>query len=315
MSYLAPERLWLLLAVIALIVAYVAMQRRRSAYAVRFTNVALLDVVAPKRPGWRRHLPAVLFLLAATTLIVAFARPARDEQVPRERATIILAIDTSLSMEATDVEPNRLAAAQDAAVAFLDIVPDTLNVGLVSFDGLASVRVPPTTDRDEVRRAVSRLELGESTAIGEGIYASLDAIEAAPPSPDSEPVPARIILMSDGETTVGRPDDGAAREALEADVPVSTIAFGTDAGFVEIDGETVPVPVNESSLESVADITGGTFFRAVTAGELTDVYQDIGSSVGFATEQREITQWFIGIGLALLLITAGASLALFSRLP
>ncbi|CAN5651852.1 VWA domain-containing protein [soil metagenome] len=315
MSYLAPERLWLLLAVAALVVAYLVLQSRRGDYAVRFTNLALLDVVAPKRPGWRRHVPAVLFLAAVVSLVVAFARPARDEQVPRERATVILAIDTSLSMEAADVEPNRLAAAQDASRAFLDIVPETLNVGLVSFDGIARVRVQPTTDRQAVRLAVGRLELGESTAVGEAIYASLDAIESAPPSPTGEPVPARIILMSDGETTVGRPDAQAVELAQERDVPVSTIAFGTDQGVVEIEGERVPVPVNGPALESIADATDGTFFRALSAGQLTEVYQDIGSSVGFVNEQREIGQWFVGAALLLAFATAGFSLAWFSRLP
>ncbi len=315
MSFLAGERLWLLLAVVALVVAYVVLQARRGNYAVRFTNLALLDVVAPKRPGWCRHVPAALFLLAATCLVVAFARPAQDEQVPRERATIILAIDTSLSMEASDVEPNRLAAAKAAATRFLEIVPDTLNVGLVSFAGLAQVRASPTTDRGEVRRAIERLELGESTAIGEAIYASLDAIQAAPPSPTREPVPARVILMSDGETTVGRPDLSAAEEAADENVPVSTIAFGTDAGQVQIEGQTVPVPVDPSTLDAIAEATDGTFFRALSAGELAEVYQDIGSSVGFVTEQREITQWFVGGAIVLLFLTAGASLAWFNRLP
>lgn len=183
LTFVEAARLWLLLGVAALGVSYLVTQRRRSSYAVRFTNLALLDSVAPKRPGWRRHLPAAFLLLALAGIVGAFAEPARDVRVPRERATIILAIDTSLSMEATDVPPTRLRAAQEAAKEFVNLLPPRLNVGLVTFNGVAQVRVPPTQDREALLAAIDQIRLGERTAIGEAIFASLEAIKSAPVAP------------------------------------------------------------------------------------------------------------------------------------
>ncbi len=316
MTFLSPQFLWLFLAVAALAGVYLVLQLGRRRYAVRFTNLALLESVAPRRPGWRRHVTATVFLVGTAALVLALARPSRAEQVPRERATVVMAIDTSLSMEATDVEPSRLVAAQDAAVVFLDQLPGTINVGLVTFDGFAVVAVPPTTDRDLVRRAIDGLELGEGTAIGEAVYASLEALDQVPdPAEANEPVPGRVVLMSDGETTVGRSNQGSVEAADAAGVEVSTIAFGTDEGVVEIGGQDVPVPVNEDALEAIADDTGGSFFTAASKAELARVYADIGTSVGFETEQREITRWFVGAALATLFAAAALSLAWFARLP
>ena len=315
MRFLSGERLWLLLGVIGLAAAYVVLQLRRKAYAVRFTNLELLRSVAPRRPGWRRHLPAVAFLLALATLVTAFAQPTRAVRVPRERATIVMAIDVSLSMEATDVEPTRLRAAKAAAETFLDLVPPRLNVGLVSFSGTAQVLVAPTTDRDVVRASIANLQLGPATAIGEAIYASLGTIASVPGEPGQAPPPARIVLMSDGETTAGRPNELAARAASEAKVPLSTIAFGTDDGTVYVEGSPVQVPVNKESLRRLADLTDGRFFEASTEKELKRVYADIGSSVGYRTVQREATAWFVGLGLVFALAAAAGSLAWTSRLP
>ena len=317
MRFFAPHWLWLLALLAAVVVAYVVLQGRRRQYAVRFTNLELLDVVAPQRPGWRRHVPAVLFALALASLVVALARPTRAEQVARERATIVLAIDTSLSMQADDVDPTRLEAAQDAATDFAEQLPEGLNLGLVTFNGVATIAVAPTTERESVVDAIDELELGESTAIGEAIYASLDAVEMAPEAGSDDPPPARIVLMSDGETTVGRPDALGATEADDQNVPVSTIAYGTDEGVIEIEQEPlpVPVPVNEIALEDIAGITGGEFFTAATADELQSVYDDIGSEVGSEEERREVTTWFLGAGVALMIVAAGLSLAWFTRLP
>jgi Ca-activated chloride channel family protein len=316
-SFLEPLRLWLLVGVAALAVAYGLLQLRRRTWALRFTNVDLLRSVAPRRPGWRRHVPAAVYLLALAALVVGFARPTRDERVPRERATVVMAIDVSLSMEATDVPPSRLEAAQAAAKRFLDLVPPKINVGLVTFNGVASVRVPPTTDREAVRRVIDTLELGERTAIGEAIFASLDAIAAVPPDEEGTPPPARVVLMSDGTTTDGRPNEEGVAAAREAGVPVSTIAFGTDYGTIRVPEEPtpIPVPVDRPALQAIAEGTGGEFYAAATEGELTRVYEDIGSSVGYVTEEREIGTWFIGIALVLLLAGGGLSLVWFSRLP
>ena len=317
LTFLQPALLLLLIGVAALIGAYVLQQFRRKAYAVRFTNLDLLDSVAPKRPGWRRHAPAVLFLLGLTSLVVAVARPATEVKVPRERATIILAIDTSLSMEADDVTPSRIQAAKDAAKSFVDLLPAKINVGLVTFNGAAQIRVTPTTDRVAVKQAIDGIQLGERTAIGEAIFASLDALKSAPPGPKGEAVPARVVLMSDGETTTGRPDAEGAAAAKKAKVPVSTIAFGTDHGTISVpdQAEPVDVSVNRDALRKIADETGGTAFSAASEGQLKKVYTDIGSSVGYTTELKEIGVYLVGGGIALLFITAAFSLLWFSRLP
>lgn len=323
MTFLAAWRLWFLVIVGLLAVAYVVVQKRRARYALRFASSELLDVVAPKGPGFRRHVPAALFLGSLTILVLAFGEPARQVEVPRERATVVIAIDVSLSMQAEDVEPNRLEAAQEAATRFIDELPSTLNVGVVSFAGTASVLVTPTQDRLPVVTAIDNLALAESTAIGEAIFTSLDALVNAPPDGTGEPPPARIVLLSDGETTVGRSDSAAVRAAQEAEVPVSTIAFGTPSGIIiyddprtsRVEAEPIPVPVGEENLRGIADATGGAFFTASTLEELEAVYDDIGSAVGFELVDREITDWFVGLGLLILAATAGTSLAWFQRLP
>jgi len=315
LTFLSRSRLWFMLAVAALAAGYVVMQLRRKEYAVRFTNLALLDSIAPKRPGWRRHVPATAFLLAMIALVTAFARPAKPVKVPRERATVMMAIDVSLSMEATDVEPNRLIAAQEAAKSFVDIVPGRLNLGLVAFSGVAQVLVSPTTDHALLKRNIDNLELGPRTAIGEAIFASLNSIASVATEPGQAPPPGRIVLMSDGETTVGRANDLAVKAASDAKVPVSTIAFGTDDGYVVVEGRNIPVPVNRDALAQIADATGGRAFEAGTAKELRKVYADIGSSIGYRTEEREVTSWVVGVALAFALAAAGGSLLWSSRLP
>jgi Ca-activated chloride channel homolog len=315
LTFLSRSRLWLLLLVAALIAAYVVMQLRRKDYAVRFTNLALLDSIAPKRPSWRRHLPAAAFVLAMIALVTAFARPARPVKVPRERATVVMAIDVSLSMEATDVEPSRIVAAQEAAKSFVDIVPTRLNLGLVAFSGVAQVLVPPTDDHALLKRSIDNLQLGPRTAVGEAIFASLGSIASVPSSPGQAPAPGRIVLMSDGETTVGRPNELAAMAAVDAKVQISTIAFGTDDGYVTVEGRNIPVPVNRDALADIAEATGGRAFEAATGRELRRVYADIGSSIGFRTEEREVTSWVVGLALAFALAAAGGSLLWSSRLP
>ncbi len=323
MDYLAPHWLWLLLVVAALAVLYGLLQwRRRSTFTVRFTNVDLLDSVAPKRPGWRRHLVAGLFLASLALLVVSIARPTRDEAAPLG-PVLVLAIDTSLSMDATDVEPNRIEAAQEAATDLVDGLSDNVRVGLISFNGSATIQVTPTTDHDEVRDAVGRLELAEFTAIGEAIFAGLDAIQiaqsdqadAAAEAGEDLP-PSQLVVMSDGETTSGRPDVEAAQAASDAGVPVSTIAFGTQGATIDIPGEgPVDVSVNEQALQAIAESTGGEFFSATTGDELADAFADIGGTVDSETVEREVGTWFLGLGIALLVVTSALSLLWFSRLP
>jgi Ca-activated chloride channel family protein len=323
MSLVAPSRLWLLLAVAAVAVAYVVVQLRgRRRYALRFSNVALLGSVAPRRPGWRRHLPPALLLLSLAAMVLTLARPSRAEQVPVERATVVLAVDVSISMDATDVRPNRLGAAREAARSFAGQLPERFNLGLVSFAGTATVRVAPTTDRRAVTDAIDRLELAEATAIGDAVLASLDAIASMVRREDGEAgraederVPASIVLMSDGETTAGTPNRVAAQRARDDGVPVTTIGFGTDDGTITYEGDVVPVPVNEQELAQLAETTGGSAFAAATGEELQSAYDDIGSLIGYETEQREIGRWFVGAALVLSLLGAVTSLRWFARLP
>ena len=214
-------------------------------------------------------------------------------------------------------------AAQAAATRFIEELPLTLNVGVVSFAGTASVLVTPTQDRRPVVTAIENLQLAEATAIGEAIFTSLDALKNAVPDESGEPPPARIVLLSDGETTVGRPDEVAVLAAQEAEIPVSTIAVGTPNGTIiyddpatsAIETEEIPVPVGEDNLRTIAEDTGGAFFTASTLEELEAVYNDIGSAVGYELVDREISDWFVGAGLALLMTTAAASLVWFQRLP
>jgi Ca-activated chloride channel homolog len=315
-SFDVAWRLWLLVTVGVLAGAWVAAARRKRRDALRFTNVGLLDVVAPRKPTWRRHVPPVLFLVALALFILGFAKPVRAVQVPDERSTIMLAVDTSLSMEADDVAPTRLAAAQEAANSFVEALPEGIDVGLVSFNGAATVAVPPSEDREAVHASIDGLELGEATAIGEAIYASLDAIAAAPGGQNGEPAPARIVLMSDGETTVGRPNNEASAAAAEAGVPVYTIAFGTPNGVITAaDGLVQPVPVAPGPLQDIAEATEGQSYEAESLPQLTDVYSDIGSVVGYRDEDRDVSGWFVGFGVVLLAAAGAASLVWNQRLP
>lgn len=316
MSWQSPERLWLLVAVAALAVAYVVMQRRRSRYAVRFTNLKLLDRVAPQRPQWRRHVPASLFLAMLAFLVVGFARPADDVRVPRERATVLVAVDVSRSMLADDVAPDRLAAAKAAAREFVGGLPEQFNVGLVGFAGSASVFVPPVTDRTAVDAGIERLSEGSTgragTAIGDAIGVSLDQIRTLDARADEDIPPARVVVLSDGANTGGQDPDEAARLATELGVPVDAISFGTPDGVIE---GAQPVPVDGATLQAVAEATGGNYFEAGNAAELRDAYADIGSSVGYETERQDVSARFIGIGLVLAALAAIASMFWFARLP
>ncbi|GAB2683713.1 VWA domain-containing protein [Kribbella swartbergensis] len=312
MRFEQPLWLWLLVLVAALIAAYLVAQRRRSKYAVRFATLPMLEKVAPTRPGWRRHAPAVAFLAALTVLTIAIARPVADIRVPRERATVVVAMDISNSMAATDVAPNRFDVAKSAAVEFVQELPDQFNVGLVSFARTATVVAPPSTNHQATIDAINSLSMTDSTAIGDAVLTSLQAVRSIDPE---DPPPARIVLLSDGANTSGRPIDEAVEAATQAAVPVSTIAFGTPDGTVDIDGRTIPVPADTEALERLADATSGSAYSAESDEELRNVYSDLQSSIGWTTEPREITNLVAGIALVAALLAALASLLWFSRLP
>lgn len=319
MRWEAPERLWLLLGLAALVGAYLLMQRRRSRYAVRFTNLRLLDRVAPNRPAWRRHVPASLFLAMLALLVVGFARPTAEVKVPRERATVMVAVDVSTSMLATDVRPDRLSAAKQAALRFVDALPEEFNVGLVAFAGSAAVVVAPGTDRDALQAGIGRLAEGstgvQGTAIGEAINTSIEAVRTFDAKAASNPPPARVVLLSDGANTSGRDPMDAAADAAKAKIPVHTISFGTPSGAVDRGGREVKVPVDGMSLRAVADQTGGGYHEATSSDELRAVYEDIGTSMGYRKERQDVAARFIGVGLVLAMAAAATSMVWFSRLP
>ncbi len=321
-SFLSANRLWALLILPVLVVAYLLIQRRRRRYAARLASADLLTSVLPRRTGWRRHVTAGFLLLALFSMLLGLAEPAWETEVERDRAVVMLAIDISLSMEAGDVPPNRLAAAQQAAIEFVDQLPPGLDVGLVSFAETADVRVSPTRNRTQVIRAIQGLELQPATAIGEAIFTSLDALLNTPLDDSGTIPPSTIVLLSDGETTVGRTDDAAVEAANEAQIPVSTISFGTEAGFILYDDPDTPqvesfridVPVAEDNLRAIAEATGGLYFQASSLEELEAVYADIGSAVGTEVELTEIADLFSAIAAALTLLAVGLSLWWFQRL-
>jgi Ca-activated chloride channel family protein len=315
MTFLEPQRLWWLLLVVVLVAAYVFAQTRRREYTMRFTNLALLDQVAPHRPDVRRHVPAVLFTVTIGVLIASMALPAMPVQQPRERATIMVAVDVSLSMAANDIDPNRLEAAKKSAQGFVETLPDRFNVGLVAFSSTATVVSSPTHDHQAVIGSIENLRLGPGTAIGEGVFASLESISSFDEDADVDPPPSAIVLLSDGENTSGRDISQAVAVAAEQEVPVSTIAFGTGAAMIEIDGYQVPADIDKEALRGLASDTGGHFYEAESETELDEVYEDIGSSLGTELVHEEIVTRFVLAAIVLAMATAVTSLLWFQRLP
>jgi Ca-activated chloride channel family protein len=256
-------------------------------------------------------------VLALGALNVAFAPPKGAVQVPRKRATVVITLDLSRSMIAQDVSPDRITAAKAAARDFLNLLPVGFNVSLVSFAGTAAVVVPPTPDRGVVAAAIDNLQVAPSTAIGEGIYSSLDAMAQAPPDPDhpDDPAPGAVVLLSDGYTNVGRPSDQAARDAAKQKIPVYTIAYGTANGYVESNGRREPVPVNPAELAQVSRLSGGKAFTAGSSGELKEVYSSIAKSVGYVKVDQEVTEQYAGYALLLAVVAAIAVISLGARWP
>jgi Ca-activated chloride channel family protein len=361
-----PLALWGLLLIPLALAAYLAVQRRRTQYTARFANRNLLPNLVPLAPGWRRHAPIALYLLALSGLLAALARPQVAMAVPREEATVVLVMDTSVSMGATDVQPTRLAAANASAKRFVDALPASLRVSVVSFSNSPQLQTVPTTDRAAVRQALDALRAGGGTAMGDAIRLAVGVAEstretesdgagaaarttspaapaaaapprtaatpaapapsaprpgAAPAAQNSSPPPAAILLLSDGANTAGQTQPlDAAVEAQRLGIPVYTIALGTATGTIENperpgSGQLMAVPPDDATLQRVAQITGGQFFRAPTATDLQTVYQRIGSRVGYASQDQEVTFAFVAAGAALL--AAGGALALlwFNRFP
>jgi Ca-activated chloride channel family protein len=335
MSFGAPLWLLLLLLVPIAMFLYIAAQQRRTKYAVRFTNLALLANVVSETPRWRRHVPPALLLGALALLLMGVARPERNVEVAREQATVILVMDVSGSMNAEDVEPTRLVAAKQAAAAFLEDIPPGFRVGMVSFAEYASVVLPPTHDRELANDAVLRLQAIGGTAMGDAIVLALQAARepedfGAEPTPEPDPSateedglpPTVLLLLSDGFNTAGFADPiAAAEQASDLGIKIFTVALGTENGFVDLYDEEsgrfqrVFVPPDEETLEDVATITEAEFFSALSGDELTQVYESLSSQLGHEVEKQEITWWFAGFAALLLAASAGLSLAWFNRFP
>lgn len=317
LAFLSPNRLLILLVIPLLVAAYVFASRRKNRRGMRFTNTSMLDVVVPKQSQWRRHLAVALSLLSLVTLTAAYARPKTQVDVPRERATVVLVIDASLSMQATDVQPTRLDAAKAAAIEFVDELPEKYNVSVVSMAGSASILVPPTLAHNTVENAIHSIQLQESTAIGEGIAAAMRALQQAPKDPKNPDsvAPGAIVLLSDGSNTAGRAPQQAAAASREAKVPVYTIAYGTENGYVDLEGKRELVPVDHDQMREIAQISGGQYFAAASADQLKEVYENIGSEVGYEKADREVTARFAGYGLAFAVLAALGAISLGARWP
>lgn len=316
-EFYAPERLWALLAIPILLILYLIALKFSSKRGIRYTNTGLVDAVLPKQSQWRRHV-AVLMTLASLTLIAgAWARPVGIDKVPRERATVILVLDISLSMQATDVAPNRLEASKEAAKEFVGALPEKFNVALVAMSGAPGVRVPPTQDRDLVYRTIDSLELRDGTAVGDSLNVALQAIAMAPGTgaEDEEPAPAMIVMLSDGQNTSGLDPTVPMQQAARDEVPVHTIAFGTENGYVDLDGSRYNVAPDRQLLKMISDSTGGMALDADSVHELDDVYQQIESAVGLEEVRKEITSRWAFYSLAFALVASLGAVSIAARWP
>ena len=342
MSFIWPQALLGLLVIPLLVGVYVWMQRRRTRYAVRFASVGLVRQAIGKGPGIRRHIPAAVYLLALTGMIVALARPQAAVTVPRNTGTVMLVIDVSGSMQATDVKPNRMDATKQAAQLFVDRQPRGVKIGVVSFSDFGALVQAPTRDKDLVQKAIDRLRPQRGTNIGGGLQAALDALyegsdtprptvapsggagaglPVATPTPDTAAAdqkapPASIVLVSDGESNVGPPALEIAQEAQKAGVKVYTVGIGTREGVnLNIQGRRVFTRLDEDTLRGMADITGGRYLSAQNEAELRSVYDELAREREFEKEKTEITFGFTAGALVLSLIGGVLSLLWFNRLP
>ena len=339
MTFQWPELLWLLAALPALVAAYVVVLRRKKKLALRYASLTLLrDSMGAAR--LRRHVPPLLLLAALALMIAATARPSAVLTLPSQHETVILTMDVSGSMRATDVQPTRLAAAQAAAKAFVAEQPENVRIGVVAFAGTATVAQAPTRNREDVIAAIERFQLQRATAIGSAIVVSLATIfpdagidlaaltygsenerKAAKPRPPFKPVPpgsyasAVIVLLTDGQRTTGPDSLAAARMAAERGVRIYTVGVGTPEGkIVGIEGWSMRVGLDEETLKAIADLTRGEYFYAGSAPDLKDIYESLRSRFVLERRRTEVTALFCAAAAALVVVSAALSLAWFNRI-
>ena len=352
MNMLWSGSLYLLLLLPALVAAYIWLLRRRKKFVVRYSSLSLVREAAGKSSVWRRHVPFILFLLALTSLVFALTRPTAEVVVPSNRATIILAMDVSLSMCSTDIPPNRMEAAKDAALSFVESRERGTKIGIVAFAGFAELVQAPTDDQTVLSNAIQYLTVARRTAIGSAILRSLDAIAeldervlpvdlAAPDAnaPVAELVPHIIVLLTDGSSNAGPSPFLAANEAIERGVRVYTIGFGTrdnqspmDCGFSFLEGSDpggnnlfggggLPFfggggggsggfrrELDEATLIQIADMTGGEYYAATSAGELQNVFQNLPTYLVVTRETIEVSVFFNALALLLIILAVFLSL-------
>jgi len=342
MSFLWPMMLWSLLLLPLLVLLYLWLLGRRKKVALPYSHLALVREAAGKAVGWRRHLPPALLLLAVAAMLVATARPTAIVTLPMAEQTIILAMDVSGSMRATDVEPNRLVAMQEAGKAFLDQLPRNVRVGVVSFAESAVVVQPPTFSREDVRAAIDRFQLQRATAIGSGLVLSLATLfpdagidlsqitgqhpmpsplrAPAPPAREFTPVEpgsyasGAIILLTDGQRTAGPDPIEAALMAARRGVRVYTVGIGTREGdTIAFEGWTMRVRLDEDTLKQIAQITRAEYFYAGTAEDLRRVYEGLSTRMVMERRETEVSGLFAAVGALLTLLAAGLSLVWFNR--
>jgi Ca-activated chloride channel family protein len=312
-----------LLVVFGVIGLYIVVQLARRKRVLRFANMELLESVAPQRPTRWRHVPAILLVASLLLFTVAMVGPTHDVRIPRNRAAVMLVIDVSQSMRATDISPNRMVAAQEAAKQFTDELTPGINLGLVAYAGTASVLVSPTINRAATKNAIDKLQVADRTATGEGIFTALQAIATvgAVIGGGDTPAPARMVLFSDGKETVpSNPDSPmgaytAARTAKDQGVPISTIAFGTPYGYVEINDSPQPVPVDDETMKKVAELSGGTAYDASTIAQLSDVYATLQQQIGYETIKGDASAGWLRLGTLALALAVLAGLTVNRRLP
>ena len=318
------DPLWLLLiAVVAVLaVGYVVVQRLRHRDIQRFTNLELLERVAPRRPGWQRHIPPAMLAVGLILLSIALAGPTAEQKVPRNRATVMMVIDVSLSMNSKDITPSRLAAAQQAAKSFADQLTPGVNMGLIEFAGSATVLVSPTTDREQVKAGIDALKPAEGTATGDAIAAAIQAIQSFGKlitGADGSP-PARIVLLSDGREN--NPSDpnaprGAytqAKAAHAAQMPISGIYFGTKGGTADVEGQQEDVPGDQQAMQQIAQLSGGDAYDAESAGQLQGVYSTLASQIGYETKQVDASQPWLALGTLISLLSVAGSVLITQRI-
>ncbi len=335
MSFIWPVMLVFLLMVPLFVALYILLQRRRQRFAVQYGSLALLRGAAARGPGRRRHIPPALFLLALTILIVALARPQTTVSLPKQEGTVILAIDVSGSMGADDLKPNRMEAAKAAARAFIQHQPSSVQVGIVAFSDSGFTVQAPTTQQEALLATINRLTPQRGTSVGNGIIGSLNTIAQesgqaplpggradASPTPTPTPVPkgtyipAAIVLLSDGDNNEAPDPLAAAQAAADRGVRVYTVGIGSPQGaVVHINGFSIRTQLDEGMLRQISQLTGGAYYNAESEKDLLQIYENLQPQLVLKTEKTEVTAFFAGAGIVVLLLGGMLSLVWFGRLP